>query len=186
MLTIQEEEVLIRGCLTGERSAQKLLFDAFAGKMKTLCMRYSKDPSFADDNLQEGFIKVFTNLNQFKGSGSFEGWVQRIFIHTIFRSNSKIKSLQSSNDRKEDIIDLTFEENVFSKMSVNNIMNLIEQLPHGYKTVFNLFVIEGFSHKEIADLLKIDEATSRSQLFKARKQLQEMLTSIESIKSYTH
>lgn len=186
MLTIQEEQVLIRGCLTGDRSAQKILFDAFAGKMKTLCLRYTRDPSLADDNLQEGFIKVFTNLNQFKGSGSFEGWVRRIFIHTIFRSNSKIKALSYSNGLSMEIMDFTFEEDIFSSLNVNNIMKLIEQLPEGYKTVFNLSVIEGFTHKEISELLKIDEATSRSQLFKARKQLQEMITSIESVKSYSH
>ena len=125
MLTIQEEQVLIRGCLNGDRSAQKVLFDAFAGKMKTLCLRYTRDPSLADDNLQEGFIKVFTNLKQFKGSGSFEGWVRRIFIHTIFRSNSKIRALSTSNDLSKEIIDLRFEEDIFSSLNVNNIMKLI-------------------------------------------------------------
>jgi RNA polymerase sigma-70 factor (ECF subfamily) len=186
MLTLQEEEILIKGCLTGERSAQKSLFDAYAGKMKTLCVRYSKNPFLADDNLQDGFIKVFTNLKQFKGSGSFDGWIRRIFIHTIFRSNSKLKTSIHSEGLEEGVADLHFEENIFSKMNENNILKLIESLPDGYKTVFNLAVIEGFSHKEISELLQIDEATSRSQLFKARKQLRQMLSSLESAQIYSH
>ena len=165
---------LIEGCLLGKRSAQEELFRLYAGKMMTLCRRYSTNTQEAEDNLQDGFIKVFSNLKNFSNEGSFEGWLRRIFINSCLRNIEKkhfkneLVSLDSISQEKSPYPD------VLTQLSVEQIISLIQQLPEGYKTVFNLYAIEGYSHKEIAALLSIQEVTSRSQMMKARRMLQSM------------
>jgi len=176
------EKTLIQNCLNGEATSQRALFEMYAGKMMTVCRRYGRHQGEAEDIMQEGFIKVFLNLEKFNASGSFEGWVRRIMVNTALKFVSKksftneslgIESYQL-NDRNQD-------PQVFSKLSVDDMMHLVSMLPDGYRFVFNLYAIEGYSHREISELLGIEESTSRSQLVKARRILQQKITELNSL-----
>ena len=171
---------LIERCRKDDRKAQKELFVMFAGKMMTMCRRYAQYEHEAEDLLQEGFIKVFINLGSFKNEGSFEGWVRRVFVHSILR-NINSSTLRHDAHFPEDANDPAMPPLVIDKLSSEEIISYIGQLPLGYKTVFNLAIIEGYSHKEIASLLNIEEATSRSQLLKARKMLQKKIESSNEV-----
>ncbi|MCC6721340.1 MAG: sigma-70 family RNA polymerase sigma factor [Bacteroidia bacterium] len=170
----KSNKILIEGCLAKNQKSQKALFDKFAPTMYAICMRYSGNAEQAKDLLQEGFIKVFTKLGEFKFEGSFEGWLKRIFI------NHALEYIRKEN-RQPDIVnvDETYElqSDTFHITSIDSrkIIELIQKLPQGYRTVINLFIIEGYNHKEIAQMLGISENTSKSQLFKARQVLQKML-----------
>ncbi|WP_343329907.1 sigma-70 family RNA polymerase sigma factor [Polaribacter staleyi] len=165
-----KEKSLIKKAIDNNREAQQQLFEQFSPKMLGVCRQYVKDLHHAEDLMLQGFLKVFTNLDKFKHEGSFEGWIRRIMVNTCI-----------SYLRKKNLIDLSDEEYVFNdaatesleNTSVEDIQKLIDQLPEGYKMVFNLFAIEGYKHSEIAEKLGISESTSKSQLFKARKLLQE-------------
>ena len=153
--------------------AQKTLYLRYGPRMMTLCKRYAMDLMEAEDMLQEGFIKVFRNLQSFRGEGSFEGWMRSIMVRTALRYIKK-RSLNFPElllDMKEDP-----SPDAFDHLSEKDILACIDDLPVGYKTVFNLYVIEGYKHKDIAELLSITENTSRSQLLKARKALQKRMT----------
>ncbi len=171
---------LIKASINGDSKAQERLFYCYAGKMMTVCKRYAKSDAEAQDILQEGFIRVFTYLNSFESSGSFDAWIRKVFVNTALKQISK--KHQYFDDLSEESYAKSYEEaDAVSKMSESEILNLLSQLPDGYKTVFNLFVIEGYSHKEIAELLNIEESTSRSQLVKARKMLQEKILQLYKI-----
>jgi RNA polymerase sigma-70 factor (ECF subfamily) len=170
------EKELIRCCLQGERAAQKEIFQMYSGKMLGMCMRYTKNRQEAEDILQDGFVKVFTHLAEFEFHGSFEGWVRRIMIHTALR-NLKKKYVSMEESGLDHITEDVVMPDVFAALSEAELIKLISSLPDGYRAVFNLFAIEGFSHKEIGEMLGIEESTSRSQLTKARKLLQEMVLS---------
>lgn len=165
-----QEKSLIKKAISNNREAQKQLFEQYSPKMLGVCRQYVKDLHHAEDLLLQGFLKVFTNLHKFKHEGSFEGWIRRIMV------NNCISYL-----RKKNRIDLSDEDYLFNdsatesleSTTVEDIQKLIDQLPEGYKMVFNLFAIEGYKHSEIAQQLNISESTSKSQLFKARKMLQE-------------
>lgn len=165
-----QEKSLIKKAISNNREAQKQLFEQYSPKMLGVCRQYVKDLHHAEDLLLQGFLKVFTNLHKFKHEGSFEGWIRRIMVNTCI-----------SYLRKKNRIDLSDEDYVFNdsatesleSTTVEDIQKLIDQLPEGYKMVFNLFTIEGYKHSEIAQQLNISESTSKSQLFKARKMLQE-------------
>ena len=165
-----QEKSLIKKAISNNREAQKQLFEQYSPKMLGVCRQYVKDLHHAEDLLLQGFLKVFTNLHKFKHEGSFEGWIRRIMVNTCI-----------SYLRKKNRIDLSNEDYVFNdsatesleSTTVEDIQKLIDQLPEGYKMVFNLFAIEGYKHSEIAQQLNISESTSKSQLFKARKMLQE-------------
>lgn len=168
------ESDLIRGCLEGNRRAQQMLYDRFAGKMYAVCLRYTKDEDEAQDVLQDGFIKVFRNLDKFRGDGSFEGWIRRIFVNTAieyYRKAVNMKPVTEKEERTLEDADLSALDNLHEK----EIMKLINELSPGYKTVFNLYVIEGYSHKEIAEMMGISEGTSKSQLARAKAVLQKMI-----------
>ena len=168
------EPELIKGCIQKDQHCQRLLFEKHAGKMMSLCLRYANDEQEAQDILQDGFIKVFNYIYQFKSEGSFEGWLRKIFVNTALRHKSK----QKLNFTDIDIIDndRDFADDPFiAKISENEIHQLIRQLPDGYRTIFNLNIIEGYSHEDIAKLLHIQSSTSRSQLLKARKMLQSLI-----------
>lgn len=174
MLQTEEEYELIQKCLQGNSASQKKLFDIFSGKMYSVCMRYASDPDLAQDFLQEGFIRLFKNLHQFRFEGSFEGWVRRIFIHTSIefcRKNAKNMEVNGL----EDLENVGFDENVLDKFNAESLLLLVQKLPTGYRTVFNLYAIEGYTHKEIAIELGISENTSKTQLRKARLGLIAML-----------
>lgn len=173
-------EELITYCLRGDRFAQKSLFEMYSGKMMSVCRRYSSQKFDAEDILQEGFIKVFTNLSKYSGTGSFEGWIRRIMINTALNKISR-KAFSQETAIEDVYIEEVEESTVIAKLSADDILKLIEELPEGYKIVFNLYVIEGYAHKEISDMLDIEEATSRSQLLKARRLLQKKLNTLNYV-----
>ncbi len=164
-----QEKSLIKKAIANNREAQQQLFEQHSPKMLGVCRQYVKDLHHAEDLLLQGFLKVFTNLHKFKHKGSFEGWIRRIMVNTCI-----------SYLRKKNVLNLSDEDFVFNdaatesleNTAVEDIQKLIDQLPEGYKMVFNLYAIEGFKHSEIAAKLNISESTSKSQLFKARKLLQ--------------
>ncbi len=165
------EKELIKACLAGDRHAQKDIFYMYSGKMMAVCLRYSRHRYEAEDILQDSFVKVFTHLSNFEHEGSFEGWIRRIIINTAIKNNLK-KSVLTQEVDIEYVKEETAIPEVFSSLSEEELIKIISSLPDGYRMVFNLFSIEGFSHKEIAEILNIEESTSRSQLTKARRMLQ--------------
>lgn len=173
------EKELIQFCIKGDRKSQKQLFEVYGPKMMSVCLRYAKNKNEAEDIFQEGFIRVFRHIENFSFEGSFEGWIRRIMINTALKYNSK-KSLGWNLNTLDDIIQQfdKSEPDVVSMLTEEELLSYISRLPHGYRMVFNLFVIEGYSHKEIGDMMNIEESTSRSQLVKARKMLQYNLRSI--------
>ncbi len=175
------EEELLKGCIEERQDCQRELYKRFAGKMMVVCIRYAKNKLEAEDMLQEGFIKVFDNIGKFKQEGSLEGWVRRIMVNTA------LNKIRANKMQFEEMGDSSFQfadndANIIDKLSEIAILNIISQLPNGYKYVFNMFAIEGFTHKEIADQLGIEEASSRSQYAKARKYLQNQIIQLEQIK----
>lgn len=163
--------------LKNNSKSQELLYKYFAPKMYGICLRFAGNQMEADDIMQEGFIKVFTQLKNFRNEGSFEGWIRRTFINTAI--NYYRKNLKSSKFHNVDEFDVANnEETVHDKLSKEELVNLIQQLPNGYRTVFNLNVIEGYTHKEIGAMLNISDNTSKSQLTRARSILQKKVTSM--------
>jgi RNA polymerase sigma factor (sigma-70 family) len=171
---------LIRACQNKDVTAQHMLFQAYAGKLMTICRRYANDHHEAEDMLQESFIRIFKSINQYKSMGSFEGWVRRITVNTA------IQVLQKRKIRFTELENLPIERqssdsSVLSDLGAEDLLKLISLLPDGYRTVFNLFVLEGYSHEEISKVMKIEAATSRSQLSKARAMLREKINSLQKI-----
>jgi RNA polymerase sigma-70 factor (ECF subfamily) len=168
------EYQLVRQVLSGEPASQQELFDRYAGKMMTICLRYARHRLEAEDMLQDAFIKVFIKIDQFSFNGSFEGWVRRVVINTALKHVKK-KGFSMEQMGMEMAPEKSLNPEVFSKLSVDELMEMIASLPNGYKTVFNLYAVDGYSHKEISEMLQIQESTSRSQLVKARRLLQKMV-----------
>lgn len=165
---------LIKGCIANDRDCQKEMFRRFAPTMLTVCRRYARHYAEAEDMMQDGFVKVYKNLDRFRNEGSFEGWVRRIMVNTAlkyYRKSSFKKELIGMDYMPEKSDDPT----VLSSMAEEEILAVISGLPDGYRMVFNMYAIEGFSHREIARELNIKESTSRSQLVKARKMLQDKI-----------
>ena len=168
-------ERLAAACKQEDRRAQKALFDALSPKMMALCLRYMGNREDAQDVLQEGFITLFTKIDSYEGAGSFEGWARRIFVNTALMHLRKTDALGLSDDISEARSLFTEEATPLQKMGYKDLMKLIEALPPDARTVFNMYVVEGYSHKEIAKELGCTEATSRSKLQRARLRLQEMI-----------
>lgn len=171
---------LVKNCVNGKVESQELLYRRFSSRMFGVCLRYAKNRMEAEDIMQEGFIKVFQNLKSFRNAGSLEGWVRRIIVNTAINYYKKnLKYLQTL-----DIDDCINNENISvesnDNINMKILLNLIQNLPEGYRMVFNLYVMEGYSHKEIAETLGISENTSKSQLSRARKVLQEKLKLINA------
>ncbi len=166
---------LIAKAAKGERSAQREMFDIFSPKMLSVCRQYAKSTDLAEEVMLTGFLKVFENLKNFKNEGSFEGWVRRIMVNESISQLRKDKKLQFDTEGKleNSIEHANYIEN---KLEVEDIQKMIDKLPEGYKTVFILYIIEGYKHGEIAEILNITEGTSKSQLSKARNMLQQMIT----------
>jgi RNA polymerase sigma factor (sigma-70 family) len=181
------ESDLIKGCLKGNPQMQEELYRRFSPKMYAVCLRYAQDSDDARDLLQEGFIKVYRNLDRYRGEGSFEGWIRRIFVNTAIEYYRK-KSLEYSRvSEKEETTIADADISVLDELAVKDIIGLIQELAPGYRAVFNLYVIEGFSHKEIADMLNISEGTSKSQLARAKSILQKKVEQFlsDTNKSYS-
>lgn len=178
------EERILEGCISGKREFQELLYKQYSGKMFALCLRYCRNrpdgEREAEDVLQEGFIAVFRNIQSFRRDGSLEGWIRRIIVNTaLMHLRAKKKELDFSDI--DDVAGRYHPESYFdtdSEINAKELTRMLDQLPEGYRLVFNLFAIEGYSHKEIAESLGITEGTSKSQLSKARGCLQEMLRKI--------
>jgi RNA polymerase sigma-70 factor (ECF subfamily) len=166
------EQQLIEGCRKGNRLAQKELYETYSRKMMGVCLRYTNDRETARDLLQDGFVKVFTSINSYTGVGSFEGWMRKIFVNCALEHLRKSDVLREAIDLDNTTELADSDSSVVSNMSANELLTLIGELPTGFRTVFNLFAIEGFSHKEIGELLNITESTSRSQYTRAKQLLQ--------------
>jgi RNA polymerase sigma-70 factor (ECF subfamily) len=174
--SFSSETELINACRNNNRHAQHALFQQFAGKMLHVVKRYITNTSEAEDTLMEGFVKVFKKLEQYQGDGSFEGWIRRIMV------NEALMSIRKNKDRFPVDIDVAFDvahpDETLMQLGLQEIEDLIASLPKGYRTIFNLYAIEGYTHAEIAHLLDISEGTSKSQLSRARAQLQNQLTAL--------
>jgi RNA polymerase sigma factor (sigma-70 family) len=167
-------EVLAEKASTGDDRSFQQIYDAIAGKMYSLCLRYAGNSEDANDWFQEGFVKLYQYLSSFRGEGSFEGWARRIFISVsidgIKKRNQLMPALPDGLDKAADGL------TGYDKLTNDDLIGYIRQLPDGYRTVVNLYLVEGYSHKEIGELLSISEEGSRSQLFRARTMLQKMLS----------
>ena len=175
------EKQLIEGCRNGERLAQKELYETYSRKMMGVCLRYVSDRETARDLLQDGFVKVFTSMDSYSGLGSFEGWMRKIFVNCALEYLRKSDVLREAVDL-DNTVELVHPDNTvelvhpdssaISDMSAVELMKLVQELPAGFRTVFNLFAIEGYSHKEISEMMNITESTSRSQFTRAKQLLQ--------------
>lgn len=174
----KNETSLIGKAGAGNRDAQQKLYEMHSPRMLSVCRQYVKDLHHAEEVMLNGFFKVFTHLKDFKGEGSFEGWVRRIMIREAISFLRQYKKLEFQEDLGYESKEVF--NNINSEMDVADIQNLIDALPEGYKMVFVLYAVEGYKHAEIAKMLDISEGTSKSQLFKARKMLQDKLESINS------
>ncbi len=182
-----DQKSLIKDCLRGDRTAQKLLYEQFSSLMLAVCYRYTKSMTDAEDVLQEGFVKVFTHLHQYKSEGELGGWIRRIMVNTAINYLKKNRNYQT---------DLSFDDMPLHPVSYHDpavtldtkqLADLIRQLPPGFQTIFNLHAVEGYSHVEIGELLGINEGTSRSQYSRARALLVKWLNKFSTdikIESY--
>ncbi len=165
---------LIRGCMESDRRMQEELYRRFSPRMYAVCLRYAGNAEEAEDILQEGFIKVFKKLDSFRNEGSFEGWIRRIFVNTAIEHFRRKKYLLPVTEKEENTIEGKYTS-VLDELGAKDIMALVQELSPGYRTVFNMYVVEGYTHKEIADQLGISEGTSKSQLSRAKVILQDMV-----------
>ena len=169
------EEIILKGCLENNAASQEALYSRLSPKMLGVCYRFAKNREDAEDMLQEGFIKVFTQIHQYRNEGALEGWIRRILVHTCI-------NILKKNKKFSDSVDISYangvgirEENIPSIMQAKQVVECIRLLPVGYRTVLNLYAIEGYSHKEIGNMLDIEESTSRSQYTRAKVMLEEIL-----------
>jgi len=157
---------LIKQCAKNNRKAQEEIYQLFAGKLFSICLKYSKNKQEAQDNFQDGFVTIFNKIGQFKFKGSFEGWLKRIMVNTIllkYRQKNVLNIVVTEEIPDEVIVDVDDEE-----ISLDFLLNLIQELPDRYRMVFNLYVLDGYSHREISEMLRIAEGTSKSNLARAR------------------
>lgn len=173
------EQRIIELCKQGDRAAQKALFDKLSSRMFPVCLRYMGNREAAEDVLQEGFISLFSKLGSYSGEGSFEGWARKVFVNTALMTLRKNDVMRQSEDIETAWSVSSEDPGALQKISYNELMRMIAELPTGFRTVFNMFLIEGYSHKEIGEALGISEATSRSQLQRARVMLQNRIKKLK-------
>ncbi len=176
-IRIMTEESILNGCIQQEPAAQKELYERFSGKMFAVCYRYAGNKQDAEDMLQESMVRIFSQIHQFQQKGSFEGWIRKVIVHTCINQLKKQKKFN-------DCVEITQAEYLLSKadsipsiVQAKEIIECIGAMPSGYRTVLNLYALEGYSHREIAELLEIEESTSRSQYNRAKKLLENLLIS---------
>ncbi|MFM9020074.1 MAG: RNA polymerase sigma factor [Sediminibacterium sp.] len=171
---------IIEGCKNKDPRSQRALFDRYAGKMMGVCLRYANDSSEAEDMLQDAFLRIFQHIDQFKFEGAFEGWIRRVVVNAAIRTIEK-KKIQY-RELEENMYDVPrVEATAYNHLNQEELLKLINQLPDGYRVVFNLSAIEGYSHEEIGAMLNIQPGTSRSQLVKARKMLQYQILQLQKV-----
>ena len=175
MYTLMTEEQMLAGSIKNNAAAQEELYNRFSPRMLGVCYRFAKNREDAEDMLQEGFIKVFTQLHQYRNEGALEGWIRRIVVHTCI-------NILKKNKKFADSVDIMYANGIYIKedmipaiMQAKQVVECIRLLPMGYRTVLNLYAIEGYSHKEIAAILDIEESTSRSQYTRAKAMLEDIL-----------
>lgn len=173
---------LVRSCIKGNRAAQKRIYDLFSSKMYVVCLRYATTTDEATDFLQEGFIRAFQKIDSYNFKGSFEGWLRRVLVNVAIRANQKNKkyNFTQSIDEYQELGNVSGdgdfnEDGLFSELTLTDLLNCIQQLPKGYQTIFNMYVLDEYSHAEIAEELGITVNTSKSQLMRARKHLQQIV-----------
>jgi RNA polymerase sigma factor (sigma-70 family) len=176
------EEQLITGCIKENAFCQREVFNRYAGKLLGVCQRYARSAADAEDILQDAFIKIFNKMEQFRFQGSFEGWMRRVVVNTALKKYSvsrytKEVAGHEINERDEVI----YEPAAYGHITEKELLELVHNLPEGYRVIFNLYVVEGYQHDEIAQMLGIQPGTSRSQLVKARNMLQKQLTQLQKI-----
>src|SRR5690348_17792823 len=169
------EELMLQGCLDNLSTAQEALYNRFGPRMLGVCYRYARNREDAEDMLQEGFIKVYSQIHQYNGSGALEGWIRKIIVHTCINVLKKNKKFSDSLDLIHASGIEISENNIPSMLQAKQVVECIRLLPIGYRTVLNLYAIEGFSHREISTMLDIEESTSRSQYTRAKSMLEDIL-----------
>jgi len=169
------EEAILKGCLQNDPAAQRELYNRYSPKMLSVCYRFAHNREDAEDMLQEGFIKIFSQMHTFGNRGAFEGWIRRIIVHTCINILKKNKKFNESVDIIHATGAMVREESVPSIVQAKQIVECIRMLPIGYRTVLNLYAVEGYSHREIGMMLDIEESTSRSQYTRAKAMLEEIL-----------
>ncbi len=178
---------IVKKCISGDQKAQKELYKMFYSKMMNVCFRYSKNADDSADLLQDGFVKVFMNLKHYDNKGSLEGWIRRIMVNTaidFYRKSKNFNVVEDENDFILETSKVESEDHIYSQFGVSDIMDAIQQLSPVYKTVFNMYVIDGYKHQDIAEHLNISEGTSKSNLAKAKSNLRSILLAKE--KKYYH
>ena len=169
------EELMLAGCIRNNAAAQEALYNRFSPRMLGVCYRFARNREDAEDMLQEGFIKVFSQIRTFENRGAFEGWIRRIIVHTCINILKKNKKFNESVDIIHATTIQIREESVPAIIQAKQVVECIRLLPMGYRTVLNLYAVEGYSHREIANMLDIEESTSRSQYTRARAMLEDIL-----------
>ena len=177
IFTQSSEEKIIAACKKGDHAAQKKIYEKYSARMLALCSRYITDYMEAEDTMVGGFVKVFEKISQFKSEGSFEGWIRRIMVNEALANLRRKKSFHLSVSLDNSFHGTAGQIN--TDLEVEDLLGFVQDLPDGYRTVFNLYAIEGFSHKEIAEKLDITESTSKSQLSRARAMLQQKICDSE-------
>lgn len=169
------EAELVKACLEGNSEARRALYDRYSSKLWVVCLRFARNRMIAQDLFQEGFIRIFENLSSYQGQGSFEGWLRRIMVNTSINYYKKHKRHLSDQDSNDTVPERWYDSDVIDTLSADELLEMVQSLPDSHRVVFNLFVLEGYSHKEIADLLGITENTSKSRMFRSRLMLQEIM-----------
>ncbi|MCU0445750.1 MAG: RNA polymerase sigma factor [Microscillaceae bacterium] len=185
MPKLNSEAELVKGCQEGNRLMQRRVYEAYSARMLAVCRRYVKNEFDAEEVLVNGFLKVFDRIGQFKSEGSFEGWIRRIMVNESLNHlrKQRIMYAEVEIENVSDNLDYSVFE---SELDAEELLQMIDQMPAGYRTVFNLYAIEGYSHKEIAESLGITESTSKSQLSRARLHLQKLLTDYDKKLNINH
>ncbi len=169
------DEQIVKGCIEKSAIAQKTLYEKFVRKMMGVCLRYCDNTEEAEDVVQNGFISIFENIESYKGTGSLEGWIRKIMVNAALTNIRKNKKLKQNIELDSVEFMLPSNMNTGDSYAVKDLLKIIQTLPLGFKTVFNLYAIEGYSHKEIGDMLNISESTSKSQYSRAKAHLQKMI-----------
>lgn len=181
------DDSIIEGCVAGKRSAQSALYRQYAAVMLAVCLRYAQNRDEAEDILQEAFLKIFQNISSYRKEGSFEGWMKRVMINhalNYFRKNRKLpfhENIEGINETE--IMDKEDQSTLHAPVSAEKLTALVQTLPPGYRMVFNMYVFEEYSHKEISEELNISENTSKTQLLKARRMLRKKLVEFNLLKN---
>ena len=172
---VMTDAQLVNGCRDGNANAQRELFERFAQKMMGVCVRYTDSTEEAEDMLQDGFIKVFAKLDSFRGEGSLEGWLRRIMVNTALENFRRLKEQKQNTEGGVEDLQISNFDNPEDKLGEKDLLNMIKSMPQGYRIIFNLYAIEGYTHKEIGEQLGLSEGTSKSQYARARVYLQKVL-----------